>query len=162
MAALSEGTFLIPETGNEASHLYICFQMNWYLCCKYLTIHHSIPTKVSTRFSANSISHWQKEFLLSRILFKQIETIFLGVLFEKEQIIGSGRHIFLLRWSKEAMTELNWPAKNNECYGKFYCRSWMFLLFPMLSLLKLWVVMTKSKGVVFFSVYGFENQTEGH
>lgn len=60
MAALSKGAFLVPETGNGARHLYICFRMNWFLCCKYLTIHHSIPTKVSTRFPADSISHGQE------------------------------------------------------------------------------------------------------
>lgn len=97
MAALSKGTFLIPETGNEARHLYICFQMNWFLCCKYLTIHHSIPTKVSIRFSVNSISHRQIKLpLLSRTLLKHIEIIFHGVWFEKEQEVGSERHIFPL------------------------------------------------------------------
>lgn len=63
-AALSKGTFLVPETGNPARHLHICFQMNWLLRCKYLTSHHGIPTKVSTRFSASSISHRQKGPLL--------------------------------------------------------------------------------------------------
>lgn len=97
MAALSKGTFLIPETGNEARHLYICFQMNWFLCCKYLTILHSVPTKVSIRFSANSISHRQITLLLlSRTLFKQIEIIFHGVWFEKEQKVRCERHIFPL------------------------------------------------------------------
>lgn len=59
MAALSKGTFLIPETGNEARHLYICFQRDWFLGCKYLTIHHSSLTRVSVWFSVNSISHRQ-------------------------------------------------------------------------------------------------------
>ena len=78
--ALSKGTFLIPETGNEARHLYICFQMNWFLCCKYLIIHRSPPTKVSIRCSANSLSHRQIKLLqLSRTLFKQIDIIFQGV-----------------------------------------------------------------------------------
>lgn len=50
MAALSKGTFLIPEAGNEARHLCVCFQIDWFLCCKYLTIHHSILTRVSVWF----------------------------------------------------------------------------------------------------------------
>lgn len=70
MALLSNGTFLTPKAGKEARHLYICFQMNWFLYCKYLTIHHSIPTKVSIWFSVNSISHRQiKALSLSRSLF---------------------------------------------------------------------------------------------
>lgn len=59
MAALSKGTFLIPEMGNGARHLSVCFQMDCFLCCKYLTIHHRLLTGVSVWFSVNSISHRQ-------------------------------------------------------------------------------------------------------
>lgn len=71
MAALSKGTFLMPETGNDARHLYVCFQMNYFLCCKYLTIHQSIPTKVSTSFQLISFPT-RKDLSLPRTLFKQI------------------------------------------------------------------------------------------
>lgn len=111
MVALSKGTFLIPEAGTHARHLYICFQMNWFLCCKYLTILHSIPPKVSIRFSTHSISYGQiKLLLLSRTPCKQSEIIFHGVWFEKEQKVGSERHSFPLvearrPWGTKAASE---------------------------------------------------------